>query len=118
MSDKVSVDLVELRYGGHQLSGWHVESSDTFGVGFRRVAEAAETGWVGASAKALSEKLDALQASARAVTIRLGENASGFVHAASTYGVQDAAAGATLVPEKTPEPPLASAQDDHPPLNL
>lgn len=82
------------------------------------MAEAAETGWVGASAKALSEKLDALQASARAVTTRLGENANGFVHAASTYDVQDTAAGATLGSADAAEPPLASAQDDHPPLNL
>ncbi|MCR5980323.1 hypothetical protein GDN83_21715 [Gordonia jinghuaiqii] len=96
MSDKVSVDLVELRYGGHQLGSWHVETSHTFDRGLRRVAEATESGWVGASARALAEKLDTLQASAQTVTARLGANASGFVTAADSFDAHDTEAGAWL----------------------
>ena len=106
VSEKVSVELVELRYGGHQLGGWHVETSDTFDRGLRRVAEATESGWVGASARALAEKLDTLHASAQTVTARLGSNASGFITAADSFEAHDTEAGARLNPRKaTPTSP-------------
>ena len=118
MSDNVSVDLVELRYGGHRLGGWHVESSGTFDGGFRQLAEAAETGWVGASAKALAEKLETLQASAQSVTARLGQHGAGFISAANTYEAQDAEAAAVLNPREAVSPRIHDEGDGHRPLNL
>lgn len=106
MSERVSVDPVDLRYGGHQLGGWHEEAIDVFHGGFRTVEEAAEAGWVGASARALAERLGGLQASARDVTARLGENSARFVAAAYEFELDDTISGVNLAEPRT-EPSAA-----------
>ncbi|GAB87469.1 hypothetical protein RVF83_07525 [Gordonia rubripertincta] len=82
------------------------------------MAEAAETGWVGASAKALAEKLETLQASAQSVTARLGQHGAGFVSAANTYDAQDAEAATVLNTREAFSPRINDEGDGHRPLNL
>ncbi|WP_152467839.1 hypothetical protein [Gordonia terrae] len=96
MSEKLSVDPADLRYGGHQLGGWHDETTDVLHGGFRTVGEAADAGWVGASARALEEKLGALQSSARNITTRLGDDSARFVAAARRYEVDETILGAEI----------------------
>lgn len=112
MSERVSVDPVNLRYGGQQLGGWHDEAIDVFHGGFRTLAEAAEAGWVGASARALAERVGGLQASARDLTARLGENSARFVAAAYKFELDDSISAANLA-----KPPSDGQADVAPPVS-
>ncbi|WP_353507147.1 WXG100 family type VII secretion target [Gordonia sp. ABSL11-1] len=88
MGEHVKVDPADLRYGAHQLNGWHDDTSRVFESGHEQLGEAA-SGWVGASAAALGEKLDSLRTSATAVTARLGDHSARFSASAITYETED-----------------------------
>ncbi|MGC5258243.1 WXG100 family type VII secretion target [Gordonia sp. DT218] len=95
MGEHVNVDPADLRYGAHQLGGWHDDTAEIFDSGHRRVGEAS-AGWVGASAAALTERLDALRASAEAVTTRLGDHSTKFALSAHKFESQDESSGEAI----------------------
>ncbi|AZG47195.1 WXG100 family type VII secretion target [Gordonia insulae] len=95
MGEHVNVDPADLRYGAHQLGGWHDDTARVFDTEHTQIGDAA-SGWVGASAAALGERLDALRTSAEAVTTRLGDHSTKFTLSAHEFESQDDSSGETI----------------------
>ncbi|WP_431309422.1 WXG100 family type VII secretion target [Gordonia sesuvii] len=103
MGDHVKVDPAELRFGSHLVAGWHDDTVQVFDSGHSRIDEAS-SGWVGASASALAERMDSLKSSARAVTSRMNDHSTKFALSADEYETQDESSGAEISRTVAPPP--------------
>lgn len=84
-AEHIQVQPTDLHYTGHQLNGMSTDCDTTFSTAHSGIETAVASGWVGASATAMSSRLDTMRASAQSITTRLGDHSTHMHSAGNSY---------------------------------
>ncbi|GAA3717528.1 WXG100 family type VII secretion target [Gordonia hankookensis] len=84
-SDQVAVSPDDLHHDGYRLAGWQSESDDVYSGAHAQIESAVASGWVGASAAAMSTRLESMRSAAQALTTRIGDHSTHFRTSAAHY---------------------------------
>ncbi|MGC4962951.1 WXG100 family type VII secretion target [Gordonia sp. DT101] len=88
-SGEVTVSPDDLHRDGYRLAGWQSESDDVYSGAHAEIESAVASGWVGASAAAMSSRVESMRAAAETLTTRMGDHSTHFRTSAVHYTTTD-----------------------------
>ncbi len=97
MDDHVSADIGDLHHAGHQFAQWHSATDEKFAAAHRSIEESVQSGWVGASAEAMTARLETMRTAGTAITENLNGHSTHMTSAAVRYSTTEDVSSAEIV---------------------